>query len=252
MKRIIVCIKCVKADIFLEHAERKTAINPYDVFSMYQASELKKQMNFEIVCLAMGKAEDRIAAELYKLGADSVLFLTDSSFIGADTLATSYVLSKAIKKIGHFDMIFCGDHAIDGETGHVAPALAQRLNTDIISKVKNIEITDGQVIVTTQDSEEVIEKYLVRDKLIICLKDYIAEEITLNIMQLKKVHTVKYTVWTAEILGINIEKCGQCGSKTRVCSVNSVRNKKKRESVLLYSEEDKDLMKLVNLLYGGV
>ena len=72
------------------------------------------------------------------MGADSVYLISDRKFAGADTLATSYVLSEAIKKIGNYDFIFAGRQAIDGDTAQVGPQTAEKLNIPQITYVEEI------------------------------------------------------------------------------------------------------------------
>ena len=80
--------------------------------------------------------------------------LSDIGFAGADTLATSYTLAKAVKKIGHFNLIICGRQAIDGDTAHVGPSLAEKLGIPHISCViKTHEVTD-EYMVTERMTEE--------------------------------------------------------------------------------------------------
>jgi electron transfer flavoprotein beta subunit len=79
------------------------------------------------------------------IGADDAVLLSDRAFAGADTWATSYTLSKAIKKIGA-DIVFCGKQAIDGDTAQVGPETAEFLNIPHISYIKNIEeVTEGYI-----------------------------------------------------------------------------------------------------------
>ena len=66
--------------------------------------------------------------EALSMGADRAILVSDRAFAGADTLATSYMLSVAIKKIKNYDLILCGRQAIDGETGQVGPQLAEALD----------------------------------------------------------------------------------------------------------------------------
>ena len=80
------------------------------------------------------------------MGADEAVLISDRKFAGADTLATSYVLSEAIKKIGDYDFIFAGRQAIDGDTAQVGPQTAEKLNIPQITYAEEIlEITDSSV-----------------------------------------------------------------------------------------------------------
>lgn len=105
-----------------------TIINPYDLFALEAALELRDKFGGEITVLTMGppSAEESLRKAL-TFGADRAVLLTDRSFAGSDTLATSYALACAIRNIGKEygppDVIFTGKQTIDGDTAQVGPAL---------------------------------------------------------------------------------------------------------------------------------
>ncbi|MCA6111344.1 electron transfer flavoprotein subunit beta/FixA family protein [Bradyrhizobium cenepequi] len=109
-----------------------TKINPYDLFALGAALELRDKFGGEITVLTMGppSAEDSLRKAL-TFGADRAVLLTDSFFAGVDTLATTYVLATAIRKIGETfcrpDIIITGNESIDRETAEVGPGIAKRL-----------------------------------------------------------------------------------------------------------------------------
>ena len=107
--------------------------NPEDLNALEQALIIKeKNPGSRITLLTMGpvRAADILREGLYR-GADAGILLTDRAFAGADTLATSYALTSAIRKIGKFDIILCGRQAIDGDTAQVGPQVAQQLGGGI-------------------------------------------------------------------------------------------------------------------------
>lgn len=125
--------------------------NPEDLNALEQALRLKDQnLGSTIHILTMGppRATEVIREGLYR-GTDGGYLLTDRAFAGADTLATSYALSMAIRKIGVPDLIIGGRQAIDGDTAQVGPQVAQKLGLNQITYVTSIdEIKDGQITVT--------------------------------------------------------------------------------------------------------
>ena len=125
--------------------------NPEDLNALEQALRLKDQNpGSTIHSLTMGppRATEVIREGLYR-GTDGGYLLTDRAFAGADTLATSYALSMAIRKIGVPDLIIGGRQAIDGDTAQVGPQVAQKLGLNQITYVTSIdEIKDGQITVT--------------------------------------------------------------------------------------------------------
>ena len=109
--------------------------NPDDLLALEQALRLKEQNPGSTVgVLTMGppRAGEIIRQGLYR-GADTGWLLTDRLFAGADTLATSYALATAIKKIGDVDLVIGGRQAIDGDTAQVGPQVAQKLGLNQVT-----------------------------------------------------------------------------------------------------------------------
>ncbi|GAF93074.1 unnamed protein product, partial [marine sediment metagenome] len=127
----------------------ESVINPFDLYALEEALRLKERYGGTVSVLSMGPPQvvDTLR-EALSLGADNAVLLSDIDFAGADTLATSYALARGVKKIGSFDLIICGRQAVDGDTAHVGPSLAERLGVPHVSCVTKIcELTDGYMIV---------------------------------------------------------------------------------------------------------
>lgn len=122
--------------------------NPEDLNALEQALRLKDQhpgSTVTVLTMGLPKAADVLRESLYR-GADAGVLLTDRALGGADTLATSYALSQAIKKIGMPDIIVGGRQAIDGDTAQVGPQVAQKLGLDQVTYVESVEsVVDGKV-----------------------------------------------------------------------------------------------------------
>lgn len=130
----------MKADGTVNRAALPAIFNPEDLNALEQALRLKDRYpRSTITLLTMGpsRAADVIREGLFR-GADNGYLLTDRAFAGADTLATSYALSKAIEKIGDFDLILCGRQAIDGDTAQVGPQVAEKLNIPQVTYAEDI------------------------------------------------------------------------------------------------------------------
>ncbi len=108
-------------------------VNPFDAYALEAAARIKdKHPDSKIVALSMGPKQAVAALrECLSIAADKAYLLTDRAFGGSDTLATSYIISSAIKKLeeleGKFDAVFCGKQAIDGDTAQVGPEIAEHL-----------------------------------------------------------------------------------------------------------------------------
>ena len=125
--------------------------NPEDLNALEQALRLKESHPGTTVhLLTMGppRATEIIREGLYR-GADGGVLLTDRAFAGADTLATSYALSQAIKKMGMPDIVLCGRQAIDGDTAQVGPQVAQKLDLNQVTYMTNVDaVADGKITLT--------------------------------------------------------------------------------------------------------
>ena len=125
--------------------------NPEDLNALEQALRLKESHPGTTVhLLTMGppRATEIIREGLYR-GADGGVLLTDRAFAGADTLATSYALSQAIKEMGMPDIVLCGRQAIDGDTAQVGPQVAQKLDLNQVTYVTNVDsVADGKITLT--------------------------------------------------------------------------------------------------------
>ena len=136
--------------------------NPEDLNALEQALIIKEQNpGSHITLLTMGptRAADILREGLYR-GADAGILLTDRAFAGADTLATSYALSSAIRKIGKFDVILCGRQAIDGDTAQVGPQVAQQLGLPQVTYTRRIlDLHENKITVerSIENGVEVVE-----------------------------------------------------------------------------------------------
>jgi electron transfer flavoprotein beta subunit len=159
----IVCVKQVpdtssitgeamKADGTVNRGALATIFNPEDLNALETALEIKEQHGGTVTALSMGppKAVDVLRDCLYR-GADRVILLTDRRAAASDTLATSYILSQAIRTIGRYDFVFCGRQAIDGDTAQVGPQCAEKLDLTQITYLKEFVSLDGDTIRVQRD-----------------------------------------------------------------------------------------------------
>ena len=140
----------MKEDGTVNRAALPAIFNPEDLNALEQALRLKDEHpGSTVTLLTMGppRAADIIREGLFR-GADGGYLLTDRVFAGADTLATSYALHVAIKKIGHFDLIISGRQAIDGDTAQVGPQVAEKLSISQITYAEEIQsVKTGKITV---------------------------------------------------------------------------------------------------------
>jgi electron transfer flavoprotein beta subunit len=134
----------------INRAALPAIFNPEDLNALEQALQIKDRYpdsTITILTMGPGRAADVIREGMFR-GADGGYLLTDRAFAGADTLATSYALSTAIKKIGDFDIIIGGRQAIDGDTAQVGPQVAEKLGlTQITYAEKILDINEKTITV---------------------------------------------------------------------------------------------------------
>ncbi len=149
----------MKEDGTINRAALPAIFNPEDLNALEQALQIKEQNpGTTITILTMGppRASEIIKEAIYR-GADTGIVLTDRAFAGADTLATSYALSAAIRKIGDYDIIIAGRQAIDGDTAQVAPQVAEKLKLPQITYAEKIEKVSADKITVVRRLESGVE-----------------------------------------------------------------------------------------------
>ncbi len=126
--------------------------NPWDEYAIEEAIRLKEQNGGTVTVISMGPDDAREALKTaIAMGCDEAVLISDNDMKGSDTLATSYVLAKAIEKLGDVDLVIFGRQAIDGDTGQTSMQVARRLGWSAFSFVSAIEQLDleaGSITVT--------------------------------------------------------------------------------------------------------
>ncbi len=226
---IIVCVKQVPNTIDVKiDPETNTliregvesVINPFDTYAIEEGLRLKERYGGKVTVISMGPPQAEVSLkEAISLGADEAILISDRAFAGSDTWATSYTLSKAIKKIGKFDLIICGKQASDGDTAQVGPGISAHLDLPQVAYVKKVEEAGSQKIKLermTEEGYEVIESPLP------CLITVVKEINEPRLPSLKgkmKAKSAKVTRWTAEDIGCDRKQIGLEGSPTKVVKI---------------------------------
>jgi electron transfer flavoprotein beta subunit len=201
-----------------------TIINPYDLFALEEAMRLRDKVGGEVTVLTMGppSAEDSLRKAL-TFGADRAVLLTDRFFAGADTLATSYALAAAVRKISTtyapVDVVFTGKQTIDGDTAQVGPGVCKRLNylqLTYVSKIVSIDL-EARTIEVERRSEGGVQ---VLRSALPCLITMLegTNEVRRGSME-NALNAARATIvkWSAQDAGVeDIAKCGLRGSPTVV------------------------------------
>ncbi len=259
----------MKADGTVNRAALPAIFNPEDLNALEQALEIKDKFpgtKITILTMGPGRAADIIREGLYR-GADDGVLLTDRAFAGADTLATSYVLSMAVKNIGEYDLIISGRQAIDGDTAQVGPQVAQKLGIPQITYGENVEvITSNKIRVKRrlENGVEIVESPLpvlvtinntardCRPRNAKLLQKYkhaktITERQEQNIDYIDiydKHPYLNIIEWSVVDVNANVEQCGLSGSPTKVKKIENVIFQAKENKILTDSNQDiEEMMK---------
>ncbi len=261
---IIVCVKQVpdtenltgdamKEDGTVNRSALPAIVNPEDLNALELAVSVKDAHGGRVTVISMGppNAAEALRECLYR-GADTAVLLTDRRFAASDTLATSYVLSCAVRALGSPDILLCGRQAIDGDTAQIGPQLAEKLGLPQFTYVEQLaDIGDGCVTVrrALDDGYEVVRgplpalltvtseanaprppsaKRVMRYKKARAACELVNEDETL-LGELRQ-RGLLIEQWGLEEIGAEEAACGGSGSPTRV---------KKIDSVQLRSEEHK-------------
>jgi electron transfer flavoprotein beta subunit len=201
-----------------------TIINPYDLFALETALRLRDEQGGEVTILTMGppSAEDALRKAL-TFGADRAVLLTDRFFAGSDTLATSYALAQAIRKIGETwsapDIVFAGKQTIDGDTAQVGPGIARRLGLNQLTYISKIAGLDAAA--RTIDLERRAEGgvQVLRSALpcLVTMLEGSAEIRRGAFADALRAARAEIVTWSAAAAGVeDLQKCGLRGSPTVV------------------------------------
>lgn len=149
----------MKADGTVNRAALPAIFNPEDLNALEQALRLKDMVpgsSITILTMGPGRAAEVIREGMYR-GADNGVLLTDRKFAGSDTLATSYALSQAIRKIGQYDVVFAGRQAIDGDTAQVGPQVAEKLGLPQVTYAEELQRAVGNQLYIKRRLERGVE-----------------------------------------------------------------------------------------------
>lgn len=259
---IIVCIKQVP-DTAAMHLVRinpesntlvregvPSIINPFDENAIEEALRLREKHGGQVTLLSMGPPQvEKAMKDAIAMGADKAVLLSDRAFAGADTLATSYTLARAIKKIGTYDLILFGKQAIDGDTAQVGPGVAEQLGIPQITYARKIDIeeVDGkQVLKAERSLEDSFE--LVQAKLPVAVT--VTKEMNSprypSLKGMMKAKTAQVTVWSVNDMDIDPALVGLDGSATQVIKIFTPEARQKGE--ILEGEAETVADSLINKL----
>ncbi len=201
-------------------------VNPYDLFALEEALRLKDQFGGRVTMLCMGppQAEDALR-KCISFGATDAILVTDRAFAGADTLATSYALTAAIRKINAeqaVDLVFTGKQTIDGDTAQVGPGIAKRLGWNLltyVSKINEVDL-DGRTLTVERRAEGGVQRLQTTLPSLITMLEGTNEMRFATMDDMLRAGRCQVRKWSKDDAGIeDITKIGLKGSPTIVSKV---------------------------------
>ena len=236
----------MKEDGTVNRGALSTIFNPEDLHALEAALELKQRCGGTVTAISMGppKATDVLRDCLYR-GADRVILITDRRAAASDTLATSYILSQAVRTIGEYDFVFAGRQAIDGDTAQTGPQCAEKLGIPQVAYMEEIvDIRDGKatikrnigngweivtvklpalltVVETANEPRPWAAKKMMKHK-----NDRIPAEVAEEQQGGLKAKGRLLEQWNLDDIGADLARCGIAGSPTKVFRIQSIVLKK--------------------------
>jgi len=225
----------------LDRSSAGAVTNPFDLNALEAAVQIKEAFGGSVTAISMGPMQaEKTLRDALARGADKAILLSDEKFAGADTLATAYTLAAAIRKIGTFDLIICGEKTVDGDTAQVGPEVAEFLGIPHAAYVEEIQQISSDSIVVKAKMER--HYYIIKlnlPALITVTKDINNPRLPTLRNKLKAMRA-PITVWKHNDLAeISDPKYfGFSGSPTRVIKVYTPTTGKRKGQVITGTPEE--------------
>ncbi|MCK5878522.1 MAG: electron transfer flavoprotein subunit beta/FixA family protein [Holophagae bacterium] len=253
MKKIVVLAKQVpdtanvtgdamKPDGTVNRAALPAIFNPEDLNALEMGLTIGEKLGFEVHVVTMGppKAVEILKHALY-MGADRVWLISDRRFAAADTLATSYVLAKAVKKLGDVQLVLAGRQAIDGDTAQVGPQVAEKIDFNQVTYVTELKEVNADHVVVERDGETRSEtirtgfpvlltvtaeantpRFANASRILQFFRAGLESDFQGDALETAKTNNWVVPTWTLDEMGLDPERCGLNGSPTKVHKIKSI------------------------------
>ena len=226
---ILVCVKQVPHPDYLSKLSLDPAtgtimregvpgvINPGDRNALEEALRIRERFSGRVIVLTMGPPQARKALEeALAMDADTAVHLCDQAFAGADTLATAAALACGIRKLGHLDLVLCGDTTIDSGTGQVAVQLAEFLDLPSITNVEELTFENEQSLLVKRIWERGYIKVRTKLPAVIAVTDGINQPRLPTVLGIMAATQKDIKSWNAADIGADASCVGLSGSPTRM------------------------------------
>lgn len=192
-------------------------VSPFDEQAVEAALRLKDKnpgTKVSIVSLGSGLVRDVVKKPL-SMGADELILLEDTAFDGGDSYSTAYALAMAIKKIGSFDIVFCGRQAADWDSGQVGSGVAEFLGIPSVTVAKKVEVADGKAKVerVVADGYETLEVML---PVLITVSNELGEPRYATLKGIMAAAKKQPTIWKPADIGLDPSQAGATGRRAKL------------------------------------
>jgi electron transfer flavoprotein beta subunit len=235
LKRIIVCLKQavdvsqLKVDsatrqLLIASAPKK--ISDFDKNALEEAIRIKEKLgDVEIFTLTVTSEDAKaVLREALAMGGDKAYVVNDSSFKDVDTSGTAHILAEAIRRIGDFNLVLCGETSLDSFSGLVGSRLAELLGLTQISSVRKLSV-EGDTVTAERALEDVIETVKAKMPVLVSVTREINQPRIPSLMMIMKASKKEIVTWTAVDLGISK---GKLDSKIEVIEVLAPKMERKK------------------------
>ena len=216
LKRMIVCLKQavdvsqLKVDpatrqLMTASAPRK--ISDFDKNALEEAIKIKEKLGDTEICTVTVSSEDTkpVLREALAMGADRAYVVNDPEFKDVDTSGTAYVLAEAVKKIGEYSLILCGETSLDSFSGLVGPRLAELLNLPQMTSVRKVTV-EGDTVTVERTLEDAIETVKAKMPAVVSVTREINQPRIPSLMMIMRASKKEIVTWTAADLKLEKER----------------------------------------------
>lgn len=224
--KIALCVKQVPDTSKIKWTENNTMqregvesiLNPYDVYAAECALKLKSEYCAEITAFSMGPNQAKeMLKNLIAIGIDKSILISDKKFAGSDTYATGKTVSKTIEKVlPDFDMIICGQFAIDGDTAQTGPCIAGILGLPQVTYVKHVDKIENGYAEVTRELDDGTELVKVKLPAVLCVLQDTYEPTRAKINDIIKAQNSEIQTVSIDDIDISADEAGLKGSPTFV------------------------------------
>lgn len=236
--------------------ESPLIINPWDTYAVEEALKLRDEHGGPVTVISMGsEAALEALKHAVAMGCDEAIRIWDDACVGSDTLATGYVLAKAIQKMGDVDLVLLGKSAIDAQTWQVGPALARWLSWPALMYTIRIAALDpaARTITVERLLEEGRQVVAAPLPAVVGTTKGINEPRYTSFMGIRKAARMEYPLWTLADLEAEPDKVGVAGSGVRWPAVFAPPPREGQAEIIQAETAEETARLLVNrLLAAGI